>query len=266
MLGILEWKTGRDGCRTVTFQERRILHTRFLCAEIVSGEHTPAAVVRHRVRTAAKGLRMQRVPSVILPANFPFGTLLEESGLSPVSTVPLRQLLASEWAQALLRVQGCPAARTRVLVSAETPGEAVTGAVESLSRFCRYVILDLPSGGDALRQNLWCEYGVALQPVTADASPVDLALYFAPGRAETPPAKIALRLYAETDSLPTLMLPPEMETVLPAALDRAQLLSALVQTGALRRGQIAVGPLFDGGPPLTIGHPASIIQGYDNIE
>ncbi len=52
---------------------------------------------------------------------------------------------------------------------------------------------------------------------------------------------VALRLYDEKQTLPSLALPPSMEEALPEGVDRGQLLAVLREAGVLKREQIALG-------------------------
>ena len=105
----------------------------------------------------------------------------------------------------------------------------------------RYVLLDLPHGGEKLGRQLRREYGISLllAPSVEQMEESDALVLFAP-RAECRTAG-ALRLYDERLPLPPLALPPALEEKLPAGLQRGQLLAVLREAGILRPGQITVG-------------------------
>lgn len=245
MVGMLLWKGPQDGKRqrSVTVREVSLLHMRFLQAEVLRGPRTPETVARRRVAAAGKRLRKQGVARVILPENFAFDAQLAKCGLRPVSTLALRRELAADWIRWLLAEKGLPAAGARVAVTAaQLTGEVVRTVTELTLRH-RYVLLDLPYGGEELCRQLRREYGVSLllgpskdQLEGAEA----LALFDArTDLACKNPA--VLPLYDETAPLPPLALPPALEEKLPAGLDRPQLLASLREAGVLRPGQISLG-------------------------
>ena len=69
--------------------------------------------------------------------------------------------------------------------------------------------------------------------IKVDGRKLPLEAFVAPGS--------TVRLYEETAPLPPLLLTPAQESGVPAGLSRPQLLAALVEEGALRPGQIAIG-------------------------
>ena len=190
MIGILLWKEPQRGFwqRPVSLSERNILHMHFLCAEIARGPRTPEAVLRRRVAAAAKRLRKRGAVRVVLPEEFAFREQLGE--LRPVSTLSLRQAMAADWARWSLIRRGVPAAGARVAVCADTLTGEVVRTVTELSLRHRYVLLDLPYGGEELCRSLRREYGVSLllRPAPEELAAADAALLFAPRK--TAPAAL----------------------------------------------------------------------------
>lgn len=239
MVGLLLWKEerGEKRERTVQVREQSVLRLRFQTAEILRTARTPEAVLRRRVTTALKRLRKAGVDRLVLPEEFPFGDLLEKLELQPVSTVPLRQALAADWVRWLLAERDTASAR--VAVSAERlTGEVVRTVTELALRY-RYVLLDLPHGGEELCRNLRREYGISLLmgPSVEQMEEAEALVLFAPRADCRAPA--ALRLYDEGMPLPPLSLPPALEEKLPPGVQRGQLLAVLRESGVLRAGQIA---------------------------
>lgn len=241
MVGMLLWRAPGKRERSVRLQERSILHTRFLCAEIVKGPRTPESVVKRRLASAVRRLRRQGVVQVVLPESFPYLEQLAKGGLRPVTTLPLRRAIAADWVRWSLSERGIPAAGARVGVcAAALTGDVVRTVTELVLRH-RYVLLDLPYGGEELARQLRREYGVSLL-LTASQEQLEgaeaLALFdprtdcAGPGR---------LRLYDEAAPLPPLSLPPALEEKLPEGVQRGQLLSVLREAGNLRPGQLSVG-------------------------
>ena len=212
MVGMMLWEPSGHWTRPVTLKEVSVLHIRFLCARMAQDRRRNPLTERRRLRTAGKKLLRQRVEQVVLPAGASAEALPE--GLRPVETLPLRRAIAADWCGELVRT------------------------VTELALRHRYLILKVPFGGEELCRRLRREYGVSivLNPET-EREPVSVHMAFDPTEAQ---GSGFLPLYDESQPLPRLLLPPEVEARLPEGLDRGQLLSALWRTGALRPGQVSV--------------------------
>ena len=243
MIALLEWVPPERGRRrkAVTVKEENVLHLRLYRASLQRGPRTPEAILRRRVLAAGKRLRKLGVTQAVLPAGFPYGQELARCGLRPVSTLPLRRILAADWVRWVLEEKGQSPAGARVAVcAAQLTGEVVRTVTE-LSLRHRYVLLDLPYGGEELCRQLRREYGVSLLlgPSREQLEGSDALVLFDARTDLKNPA--ALALYDESQPLPPLLLPPALEEKLPKGCDRGQLLAALREQGSLRPGQIAVG-------------------------
>lgn len=242
MVGYLAWAEPKRGQRSIHLEEQHILRMRFLKADIAKSPH--GAVLRRRCMTAGKKLRRQGVTQVVLPEHFPFQEQLEKCGLRPVSTLALRRAIAADWVREGLAAEGQPVAGARVAVSAASlTGEAVRTVTELCLRH-RYVLLDLPYGGEELCRQLRREYGVSLLlgPSKDQLEGAEALVLFDSRTDLTLKNPVVLRLYDEKQALPALTLPPEAEEALPEGADRGQLLAILREAGALRREQIVLAP------------------------
>lgn len=241
MVGYLAWAEPKKGERSVRLEERHILRMRFLQAEITKSPH--GAVLRRRVLAAGKKLRKRGVTQVVLPEAFPYREQLTKCGLRPVSTLALRRAIAADWVRADLAAKGQPVAGARVAVAAASlTGEAVRTVTELCLRH-RYVLLDLPYGGEELCRQLRREYGVSLLlgPSKDQLEGAEALVLFDPRTDLSLKNPVVLRLYDEKQALPPLLLPPGMEEELPEGVDRGRLLAALREAGVLRREQIVLG-------------------------
>ena len=149
MIALLEWVPPERGRRrkAVTVKEENVLHLRLYRASLQRGPRTPEAILRRRVLAAGKRLRKLGVTQAVLPASFPYGQELARCGLRPVSTLPLRRILAADWVRWVLEEKGQSPVGARVAVcAAQLTGEVVRTVTE-LSLRHRYVLLDLPYGG-----------------------------------------------------------------------------------------------------------------------
>ena len=241
MVGMLLWRAPERGGRSVIIRERNVLHTRFLCAEVARGPRTPEAVVRRRTAAALRRLRKRGITQAVLPEGFSWGDLLDKGGVRPVSTLPLRRAAAADWVRWSLRQREIPAAGARVAVCAASLTGDVVRAVTELTLRHRYVLLDLPYGGEELARQLRREYGVSLllSPGREQLEAADAMVCFDPRPDNRGPGRIPL--WDEAEPLPPLGLPPALEEQLPAGARRDQLLTVLREAGSLRPGQLSVG-------------------------
>lgn len=245
MMGLLLWKEPREGRRerAVTISDRAVLRMRFTCGEVLRGPKTPEPLVRRRVRRAAKQLRKLGVTQAVLPEPFPYREELAKLGIRPVSTLPLRRALAADWARAVLTSRGLSPGSARVAVAGEQLTGELVRTVTELALGCRYVLLDLPYGGEELCRQLRREYGVSLLmgPSRDQLEGADVLVLFAPREDLKRERGVTLTLYeGGEEALPPLLLPPALEEQLPAGCHRGQLLAVLREAGAIRTSQITV--------------------------
>lgn len=241
MVGYLTWAEPYKGRKSIQLEDRHILRMRFLQAEVVKNPH--GALLTRRVLAAGKRLRKRGVTQMVLPEEFPYGELLEKCGLRPVSTLALRRGIAADWVREGLAAKSQPVAGARVAVTAASlTGEAVRTVTELCLRH-RYVLLDLPYGGEELCRQLRREYGVSLLlgPSKDQLEGAEALVLFDPRTDLSLKNPVALRLYDERQPLPPLVLPPSLEEALPESVNRGQLLSALREAGVLKREQIVLG-------------------------
>lgn len=241
MVGLLAWAEPKKGRRSVHLEERVILRMRFLQAEMVKSPHQ--AVTRRRVLAAGKRLRKRGVTQVVLPEAFPFPELLDKCGLRPAGTLGLRRAIAADWVRAGLTEKDRPVAGAHVAVTAAALTGEVVRTVTELCLRHRYVLLDLPYGGEELCRQLRREYGVSLLlgPDREQLEEAEALVLFDSRTDLSMANPVALRLYDEAQSLPPLALPPNLEEALPRGVDRGRLLAVLREAGAVKREQIALG-------------------------
>lgn len=248
MMGLVLWNTAEKKQPRVWVGQRSILHLRFACAEIKCSARTPEAVRRHRISAAGKRLRKLGVNRAVFPADFPYpyGELLNRQGIRPVSTVPLRRAIAADWVRRELRLRKLSPGTARVAVSAAQLTGEVVRTVTELALGIRYVLLDIPYGGEELCRQLRRTYGVSLLLTEEPSQLEDAEVQVLFDPKEDLRTDRALELYdgAETP-LPPLLLPPALERELPPEADRGMLLSALREAGVFRPGQLSVGGAGD---------------------
>lgn len=256
MIGILLWKEPQGGLRQrpVTLTERNILHMRFLCAEITRGPRTPETALGWRVSSAARRMRRAGVTRAVLPDGFPCKAQLERQGIRPVSTLALRRRLAADWVRQSLAERGMSPGGARVAVSAAQMTGELVRTVTELSLRHRYVLLDVPYGAEELCRRLRREYGVSLLlgPDREQLEEADAVVLFDPRTDLRRRSGVTLPLYDEGAPMGGLSLPPALEERLPEGAGRGQLLAALLETGALRPGQVTA----SASPVPTAGNTA----------
>ena len=228
MIGMMTWTPPAGGVRqkSVVLETRALLHLRVAWASVARGPRTPEALVRRRVLTAAKRLEQ-----------------LEKVGVAPVSTLPLRRALAADLARAVMAGRNLSGGSARLAVAGDQLSGELVRTVTELVLGNRYVLLDVPYGGDTLANQLRREYGVSLllSPTRQQMEEADVLVLFAARTDLRRRDPAVLRLYDEAAPLPPLLLPPVLEGQMPPGLCRPQLLAVLVESGVLRPGQITVG-------------------------
>ena len=163
MVGLLRWNQEGRFLRPIPLREVNILHVRFLCADMSRGERMSAAAERRKLRSAGKKLLRQGIERAVLPSDVPADALPE--GLRPAGTLPLRRAIAADWCGALLRLRGENPAAARVLVTANALSGEVVRTVTELALRHRYLLMEVPYGGEELCRRLRREYGgLRVQP------------------------------------------------------------------------------------------------------
>lgn len=245
MIGMISWNLSesRKG-KSMKLYQQGILHMRFAAVEVARGERTPEVLMRRRVQAVARKLQKAGVSRVVLPENFPYLQQLGKYGISPVSTLPLRRQLAAEWVQVAMEEQGLSGSSAKVAVTASQMTAELVRTVTELSLRNRYVLLEVPYGGEELGRQLRREYGVSLllEPAAEQMEEAEALVLFdnRPDLQRKNP--VVLELYQGANpSIPPLVLPPALEEQLPKDVDRGQLLTALQEGGVLRPGQIVLG-------------------------
>ena len=245
MMGLIVWQQPGAGkrLRTVTAQETAILRVPFLQVEVVRGPRTRPGTLERRMIRAAQKLRQAGVRSTVLPAAYPPSQWPQRQGVGVVSTLSLRRSLAVELVRRITAERGLPPGSVRIAVTAgQMTGELVKTVTE-LTLGYRYVMLDVPYGGEELCRRLRREYGVSLllQPSREQLEEAQVLVPFDRRTDLTGNNEAVVALYEGAESaFPPLTVPPSVETQLPAGADRLQLLAALRGAGALAPGQISL--------------------------
>ena len=242
--GLLLWKEKVPGLRqkSVTLGEKRIFHVRLPCAEVLREERTSELTLRRRMLTAVKRLQKAGVTHLVLPTDLPEGIHPDRLRLQPVSTVPLRELIAADWLRLELEKSGQTGSGRPVAVAApRLTGEVVRTVTELVLRH-RYVFLDVPYGMEEFARRLRREYGVSLLDGSApeQLEKAEALVLFGELRQMETTQSVVLRLADEQVPLPAMLLPQVLEAQLPKGADRGQLLTVLIQAGVLRPGQLTL--------------------------
>ena len=182
----------------------------------------------------------------MLPADAPAEALPE--GLRPVGTLPLRRAIAADWCAELLRLRGVKPAGARILVTAGALSGEVVRTVTELALRHRYLLLEVPFGGEELCRRLRREYGVSvlLHPGAEEAAAVQIAFDPAVSRGES-----FLPLYDEALPLPRLLLPPEVERIVTRRAPPEERMAQLHATDLGRRFSLL--------PFCSIGAPEGLL-------
>ena len=188
----------------------------------------------HRCGEAPKTWRHPRG----VPRGLPYGAIFAKRGFLPVEVLPLYRSLAGEWLRAALAAKELSGAATVAVCGDRLTGELVRTVTELCLRY-RYVLLDIPDGGEELARQLRREFGVSLilRPAAGQIAAADGVLLFTPRPELRGGVVLALYDGTEVPKDVTLTL-PALEDRLPVGCCREQLLAALCGAGVLRAAQI----------------------------
>lgn len=241
MFGYVEWSHLSGRSRGEKTEERRILNLPFCCVGMQRRERTPDFLLRRRALAAAGRLRREGVVRAVFPEAFPYVGLFERRGVRPVDALPLFRALTGELIRGKMAEQGLSERSAVIALSADRMSADLERAVTEISIRSRYVLLNVPYGGEELCRRLRREYGVSLL-LTGEREKLEqadvLALY-APRPDLSGKNRVLLPLYPGAELPPVcLRLPPELEEKLPRGCRRPELLAALFEAGAVRAGQI----------------------------
>lgn len=133
-----------------------------------------------RVRKTAALLARSGVRRVLTPPEFPRWDLLGEYGLRPVDPEPLCQALAAPLVLAELERQRVPPSAGAAVLSGRRVSRPLFQAALTLCPQVRALVIDVPSGGAELAQELRREFGAAVV-TDPGALPVHVRAYFSAG-------------------------------------------------------------------------------------
>ncbi len=146
-------------------------------------------------------------------------------------------------ARAVMAGRNLSGGSARVAVAGDQLSGELVRTVTELALGNRYVLLDVPYGGDTWP--ISCGGSTAFPcccpPTRQQMEEADVLVLFAARTDLRRRDPAVLRLYDEAAPLPPLLLPPVLEGQMPPGLCRPQLLAVLVESGVLRPGQITVG-------------------------
>lgn len=243
MFGYVEWAAQGAPRKRAAADEYAVGTLRFRRAAILRTGRTPELLARRRAAAAARNLARLGVTRAVFPKQFPYGELFARFGTRPVETLPLYRAAASELVRAVMAERGLSPASAVIAVTGEQLTPELRRTVTELCLRCRYVLLDAGSEGADFCRTLRREYGVSLviAPTEEQLNQADVRVEFSPGDHPAGREQAVLTLCPGAEE----KLPPLARTdggELPEGCDRAQLLAALWEAGALRTGQIGAAP------------------------
>ena len=258
MFGYIVYESGE---RRGGLGARNLLGVRVMEAAVPGRRQLYGALAARRLAAAmARG----GVRQAVFPREFPFAQAFWKRGVLPVDTLPLYQALAGRAVKEALGELGLSPAETTVAVTAERLTGGVEELVTELCMMVRYVLLQIPRGGEDLCRRLKGEYGVSvrLRPGRRQLEEADVLVELAPPPEMTFRGSLALPLYdgervVERSGV-RLSLPPAMAQVAPGCRED-QLLAVLYRCGVLQKYQI---PLKIVDIPGKTHYNASIVEQY----
>lgn len=214
----------------------RLAREQVLGLPLLRGEVPGSGFTARRVRRTARALRRHGVTRVLAPEDFPFWEETAAQGLRPVETGELCRALAAPIALAALEADGVPPRLAAVALRGDRVTRSLREAALALCPAVRQLLVEVPAGGEALRQRLRREFGLPAVE-GGPGRPAHLTLCFSPpGGMER--GRIA-DLSGDWPALPEYRF-GLAEGALPEDAAALPLLSALWQAGRLTAESIAV--------------------------
>jgi len=178
-------------------------------------------------------LRKEGVRQCVFPEGFAQTALFVRRGVCPVDTLALERALAGRYTKQRLEAAAVEPGRAVVAVSGERLTRTLADTVRMMVREYRYVLLDVPEGGDTLAWELRRERGASLllggrREMLEEA---DALVLFGPRGDLKGGQQVRLELYPGGECRVPLGVPEELREQFPAELCREQLAAALWQAG-----------------------------------
>ncbi|MFR3921510.1 MAG: hypothetical protein ACLTYN_05525 [Dysosmobacter welbionis] len=149
MIGMMTWTPLRwRPAKSVALETRALLHLRVAWASVARapGHRRPGAAAGADAPSGCKA----GVTRLVVPEAFAYGERLEKVGVAPVSALPLRRALAADLARAVMAGRNLSGGSARLAVAGDQLSGELVRTVTELALGNRYVLLDVPYGGDTL--------------------------------------------------------------------------------------------------------------------
>ena len=258
MFGYIVYESGE---RRGRLEQRNLLGVRVLEAAVPGRRQVYGALAARRLAAA---MARRGVKQAVFPQDFPFAQAFWRRGVLPVNTLELYRALAGRAVKEGMAGLGLAPAETTAAVTAERITRGVEELVTELCMTVRYVLLQVPRGGEDLCRRLKGEYGVSVQlrPGRRQLEEADVLVELAPPPEMTFRGALVLPLYdgerVVRRSGIRLSLPPQAAAAAPGC-EEDQLLAVLYRCGVLQKYQI---PLKMVDIPGKTHYNASIVEQY----
>ena len=258
MFGYIVYESGE---RRGRLEQRNLLGVRVLEAAVPGRRQVYGALAARRLAAA---MARRGVKQAVFPQDFPFAQAFWRRGVLPVNTLELYRALAGRAVKEGMAGLGLAPAETTAAVTAERITRGVEELVTELCMTVRYVLLQVPRGGEDLCRRLKGEYGVSVQlrPGRRQLEEADVLVELAPPPEMTFRGALVLPLYdgerVVRRSGIRLSLPPQAAAAAPGC-EEDQLLAVLYRCGVLQKYQI---PLKMVDIPGKSHYNASIVEQY----
>ena len=154
----------------------RLVREQVLGLPLLRGEVPGSGFTARRVRRTARTLRRRGVTRVLAPEDFPFWGEAAAQGLRPVETGELCRALATPIALAALEADGVPPRLAAVALRGDRVTRSLREAALTLCPVVRQLLVEVPAGGEGLRQTLRREFGLPV--VERPVEGAHLSLWF----------------------------------------------------------------------------------------
>ena len=237
MLGYIEF---HENSRKARLEQERRLGGTFLVLDM--GRSTQGFFASRHAARAAKRMLEHGVRRAVFPLDFPYTAIFLRHGIIPVDPLPLRRILSALFVRRKLDALGLTGTQAVIAIAGESMSAELEQTVRTLALSYRYVLLSVPSGGEAFAQQLRRQYGISLllNPSPDQLEQADALVLFAPRSDLSLENRVLCTLYpgGEPRGCVPLRLDDKLLTGVEPNCPHDQLAAALYSMGILPAEQL----------------------------
>lgn len=230
MLGIVRY--GEDSAGT---EELRLGGARFVCLTIGASRWPKGPLARRRADRGAAAMAEKGVRRALFPEEFPYKEIFAGRGIREVDPLPLARALGGRYICQRMGELGFLPGGTLAICGDSLRTEMREAVFYAVPR-CRYVLLDVPRGGEDLAREVRRQWGAALQlrPAGDKLEAAEGLILYSPREDLSCRNPALCTAYPGGEAFPEPRLPEELAERMPQGYEPSRLAAALWYSGKLR--------------------------------